>query len=96
MQTAKRIHKKAKIDNQDPFLALLAYRIVPLDIGYSRAESLQGRNLRTLVPPLLSYFLPKKIEPSWVKTKANKGQTLYMSHYDKPSCMSTLSTKDNM
>jgi transposase InsO family protein len=89
VQTANRSLKKAKIDNQYPFLALLAYRTTPLDIGYSPAELLQGRNLRTLVPSLQNHLLPKKIEPSWFKTKAKKGRTLYKSHYDKGSQIRT-------
>ena len=49
--------------NDDPYTALLAYRSTPLENGYSPAELLMGRKLRTTIPVIskqLSPCLPNK------------------------------------
>jgi hypothetical protein len=48
VQTAKNILKK----NTDPYEGLLAYRSAPLRNGYSPAELLMARHLRTTLPSL--------------------------------------------
>lgn len=48
IQTVKYLLKKGK----DPYQALLAYRATPLSNGYSPAELLMGRRLRTTLPVL--------------------------------------------
>uniref|UniRef100_H2M3Q2 Integrase catalytic domain-containing protein n=1 Tax=Oryzias latipes TaxID=8090 RepID=H2M3Q2_ORYLA len=54
VQTVKRLLKKSS----DPYRALLAYRATPLQNGYSPAELLMGRRLRTTVPALPSLLDP--------------------------------------
>ena len=54
VKTVKLLLKKEK----DPHLALLSYRTTPLQNGYSPAELLMGRRLRTTVPVLRSYSTP--------------------------------------
>ncbi|XP_027869193.1 uncharacterized protein K02A2.6-like [Xiphophorus couchianus] len=54
VKTIKNLLKKAA----DPYLALLAYRATPLWNGYSPAELLMGRRLRTTVPTLPSLLRP--------------------------------------
>ena len=46
VQIVKNLLKKA----QDPYLALLAYRSTPLEVGYSPSQLLMSRCLRTTVP----------------------------------------------
>ncbi len=55
VRTIKALLKKA----DDPLLALLAYRSTPLKNGYSPAELLMCRRLRTTVPVVLEQLQPK-------------------------------------
>ena len=43
----------------DPFLGLLAYRSTPLENGYSPAELLMGRKIRSMVPVIPKLLHPK-------------------------------------
>ena len=54
VQTAKNLIIKAK----DPYLAILSYRSTPLDNGYTPAELLMGRKLRSTLP-----LAPEKLTP---------------------------------
>ena len=54
VQTLKGLLKKAS----DPYLALLNYRATPLKCGFSPAEKLFGRKLRTQVPAIPSNLIP--------------------------------------
>ena len=55
VRTVKNFLKKC----DDPYLALLAYRSTPLYNGYSPAELLMGRQLRTISP-----ILPEQLKPA--------------------------------
>ena len=55
VQTIKNLLRKA----DDPYQALLVYRATPLRNGYSPAELLMNRRLRTSLP-----LVPTQLEPS--------------------------------
>ena len=57
VETAKSLLRKA---HEDRHLSLLAYRSTPLQNGFSPAELLMGRKLRTTLP-----VSPEKLRPSW-------------------------------
>ncbi|XP_064475688.1 uncharacterized protein K02A2.6-like [Ornithodoros turicata] len=55
VKVAKDILKKA----EDPYLALLIYRTTPGPCGFTPAQLLMGRQLRTTLPTLPSQLIPK-------------------------------------
>ena len=58
--------------SDDPYSALLAYRSSPLENGYSPAESLMERKLRTSMPMIQRWLLPCFAVKSAVKEKEEK------------------------
>lgn len=55
-QTVKHLLKRAA----DPYKALMAYRVTPLESGISPAELLMGRRIHTRLPTL-----PSQLDPKW-------------------------------
>ena len=75
VQTLKGLLKRAS----DPYLALLNYRATPLKCGFSPAEKLFGRKIRTQVPAIPSNLIPAwptydkmREADSVIKTKQKK------------------------
>ena len=63
-ERAVRTVKSPLMKNSDPYEALMAYRTTPLENGYSPAELLMGRKVRTTVPITKSNLLPCTINMS--------------------------------
>ena len=78
MQTVKSLWEK----NTDQTRALLAYRATPLEHGYSPAQLLMGRNLRTSLPQFSSQLTPKwpDIKAFWRKEEEGRGKQA--THYN--------------
>lgn len=85
VQIAKRIFEKAELDGRDPYLGILEYRTTPLEVGYSPAELLQGRQLRSILPTLNEQLLPKVIDHEKVKVLLHKNHENQKHNYDKQS-----------
>ena len=65
VQTVKNLLRK----NEDPYLALLAYRNAPLANGYSPAQLLMGRQLRSTVPAHADTLKPSIPDASHLRAK---------------------------
>ncbi|XP_062576025.1 uncharacterized protein K02A2.6-like [Saccostrea cucullata] len=59
VQIAKRILDKSKADGKDYNLGLLEYRTTPLSLGYSPAQLLMSRKLRSILPVVPDELKPK-------------------------------------
>ena len=79
VQTVKNLLEKAS----DPYLALLAYRATPLQSGYSPAQLLMGRRLRTTVPTLPSELDPALPDSSTFARKENEKARADVERYNR-------------
>ena len=79
VQTVKGLLTKA----EDPYLALLAYRSTPLQNGFSPAELLMGRRLRTTVPTLPSLLRPSLPPSTTVSSKERAMRLAEQKHFDQ-------------
>lgn len=79
VQTVKRLIQNA----QDPYLALLAYRATPLKNGYSPAELLMGRKLRTTLPENPKNFLPQWPDLGEVREREKQDRMTLKVNFDE-------------
>ncbi|UYV75322.1 hypothetical protein LAZ67_12003488 [Cordylochernes scorpioides] len=79
VKIAKLILKK----NQDPSLGLLEYRSTPLENGYSPAELLMGRKLRTTLPIAPENLYPKLVDSQTLERKEGRRRKDMKSRYDR-------------
>ena len=82
VQTIKRLLTKSA----DPYLAILSYRTSPLGNGFSPAELLMGRKLRTTVPALQCVLHPQQhdrdVVAQWEMDKRASGKQDYDRRHD--------------
>ena len=78
VQTVKHLIKKAS----DPYLALLCYRNTPMHNGYSPAEMLMGRRLRTDLPVDPNTLLPRIPDHDLIAAKEHKYKAKMKQSYD--------------
>lgn len=62
VKTVKSLLSKEK----DPYLAMLSYRETPMHIGYSSAELLMSRRLKTNIPTIREFRRPRVIDATVV------------------------------
>ncbi|UYV67105.1 hypothetical protein LAZ67_4003902, partial [Cordylochernes scorpioides] len=79
VKIAKLLLKK----NQDLSLGLLEYRSTPLENGYSPAELLMGRKLRTTLPIAPDNLNPKLVDSQTLKRKEGRRRKDMKSRYDR-------------
>ena len=68
--------------NGDPYKALLAYRSTPLQIGYSPAELLMGRLLRSTVPTTRAQREPRVPDLTAVRAQDQQIKARQKRNYD--------------
>jgi transposase InsO family protein len=71
-EAAVKTVKTLKKTNEDPYKALLEYRATPLSNGYSPAELLFGRRIRTTLPMNPKRLVPEKVDTSDLKKREEK------------------------
>uniref|UniRef100_A0A3Q2ZKC0 Gypsy retrotransposon integrase-like protein 1 n=2 Tax=Kryptolebias marmoratus TaxID=37003 RepID=A0A3Q2ZKC0_KRYMA len=79
VRTIKTLLKKSG----DPYLALMAYHSAPLANGFSPAELLMGRRIRTTVPVTQSQLMPKNIDTEKLRTAENKYRQKQRQNYNR-------------
>ena len=86
VQTAKGILRKAKLDHQDSYLALLIYRNTPRDaVLGSPVQRLFSRRTKTTLPTSEGLLTPQAVEPVCVKARLQELKQQQKLHYDKGS-----------
>ena len=81
----------------DPYGARLAYRTTSLECGYSPAQLLMGRQLRTSIPVMASTLQPRWAESKQLRDRQEKiktRQTVDYDRYHRAQPLSTLSAGD--
>ena len=78
VRTVKSLWKKEK----DTFLACLIYRATPLEIGYSPAELLMCRRLRTTLPLAQEQRVPKLPDPIVLSNKNDQDKGRQRKNFD--------------
>ena len=79
VQTVKGLLKQSN----GPYLTLLAYRSTPLKLGYSPAELLMGRALRTTIPIPLKQLQPKLPNSKKLRMKDKEMKIKQKENYHK-------------
>lgn len=78
VKTIKCLLKKSK----DPYMALLAYRSTPLSNGYSPAELLMNRKLRSSLPITPEQLLPQIPDYSQLREKEERAREKQKATFD--------------
>ena len=78
VQTMKSLLRKAA----DPYMAMLVYCSTPLEMGYSPAELLMGRRLRTTLPMVPEQLVPKPPPKSIVKNRDTHLKERHKDNFD--------------
>lgn len=82
VQTVKNLLRKAQDGNGDPYIALLEYRNTPLEgVGYSPAQLLMGRRLKSKLPTTTALLTPES--SIQVSDKLKEKQLKQKSYYDR-------------
>ena len=85
VQIIKRILKKAKADNRDPYLGLLEYRNTMVNNIGSPAQLSMSRRLSSVLPCTPEQLIPKVIDSKKVKESLKQAQERNKRYYDRAS-----------
>ena len=85
------ILKKAKQANEDPHLALLAYRTTGHEVtGVSPGQLLMGRRLRTTLPMIPSQLQPQLVDDNLIRYRHDLCKTQQARYYNQRHGVSLL------
>ena len=79
VKTIKGLLKKS----DDPYLAILAYRSTPLECGFSPAQLLMSRSLRTTLPVIREQRMPRVVDLTRLQEKDNHIKKRQKYNYDQ-------------
>jgi transposase InsO family protein len=85
VSVGKGILKKSKASKTDPYLPMLEYRNTPLDCGYSPAQLLMGRRLKSILPTTEKQLQPQMINHQAAIQKMQNSKTVQKQYYDQGS-----------
>lgn len=75
--------KSLLMKKDDPYLALLAYRTTPLEVGYSPSQLLMSRALRTTVPSTRKQREPRVPDTMTVRAKDQQLKARQKKNFDR-------------
>ena len=85
VKRAKMMLTKVKQTGQDPLIALLEYRTTALCAGYSPAEHLMGRKIRSFLPTPTNQFVPIAINHQEIRSQLEQQKNKQKNKYDMHS-----------
>lgn len=83
VEAGVKVVKKALKKGDDGYLSLMSYRSTPLQNGYSPAELLFGRRLRTRLPIVHELLKPKTVDHFLLHKRESQSKEDQKRNYDK-------------
>lgn len=83
VESAVKIIKRSMKKTDDAYRALQSYRATPLENGYSPAELLMGRRIRTSLPTVGSRLNPKTPDPDLLKNWEQQSRDKEKMNFDR-------------
>lgn len=83
VEAAVKIAKLQLKKNADPYKALLEYRASPLSNGYSPAELLMGRRIRTTLPMAPQFYASKAVNYNELRRKEDDRREKQTRNYNR-------------
>ena len=82
VKTVKQLLYKAAEADQDLYLSLLAYRVTPLSNGFSPAQLLMGRQLRSTLPQMPTLLEPATPNKALVRGREERYKVQMKRNFD--------------
>ena len=83
VNVVKTLFRKCEISGDDAYLTLMNYRSSPIRNGFSPAELIMGRKIRTRVPTLPTNLAPVKVDGKIIQSREKLYRSKYKRNYDR-------------